>query len=384
LLSLAAWVPAWADVMSFSDQHSGLHVDIQQSTPISLDAQFSCSPRELLALVGPSGSGKSTLLRAIAGIFKAERCNVVVDGEVWNSHQNAIHLPTHHRKVGMVFQSYALFPHMNILDNIATAIVHRSKTHRQQLASALLEKVNLSGLESRKPSELSGGQQQRVAVARALAREPNVLLLDEPFTAVDKITRRRLYREIIMLRRELKIPVVLVTHDLDEAAMLADTMVVLHKGRTLQSGTPDDITTRPASAELARLVDIRNVFDATVTHYDANANRTYLTWAGITIEAIGKPPIDSHHDVKWSIPDGSVVVQRTDRPSSSALQNTITGKVEDVLYAGHYAQISLHPDCNQLLTLYASVPRRIARLNYLGRGSKISVSLTPGDIHIMK
>ena len=124
--------------------------------------------------------------------------------------------------------------------------------------------MHLTGLEGRKPHALSGGQQQRVAVARALARDPQVLLLDEPFSAVDRVTRQKLYRELAELRRSLALPIVLVTHDLDEAAMLADRMCMLHRGRTLQTGTPFEVMTRPADALVARLVDLRNVFEARV------------------------------------------------------------------------------------------------------------------------
>lgn len=362
--------------------HDGLYIDIKQHSPILLDASFDCAPRELLALVGPSGSGKSTLLRAIAGLFKTHHSDIMVGGEIWSS-RDGVHVPTHKRRVGMVFQSYALFPHMTVLNNIKAAIDQYDSNKRNRLALDLLSKVNLSGFESRKPRELSGGQQQRVAVARALAREPKVLLLDEPFTAVDKLTRRRLYREIIYLRRELEIPVVLVTHDLDEAAMLADRMVVLHRGKTLQSGTPDEITTRPANAELAKLVDIRNVFDAKIGNRDPNKDQTQIIWSGCTLDVVPGDNIPQSKKVKWAIPDGSVVIQRTDRPSSRRAENTIEATVKDVLFAGQYAQVSLIPVHDDSVLLYASVPRRIIHLNAIAPDSIIKVSLPARDIHIM-
>jgi molybdate transport system ATP-binding protein len=199
----------------------------------------------------------------------------------------------------MVFQSYALFPHMTALGNLAAAMNHLAPADRAPRARDLLALVHLAGLEDRRPAELSGGQQQRVAVARALAREPRVLLLDEPFSAVDRSTRQRLYREITELRRVLNMPVVLVTHDLDEAAMLADRMAVLHRGRTLQTGTPVEVTTRPVSAEVARLVDLRNVFEATAL--DGAPLR--LDWSGLALDTAA-PARPAGTRVTWAIPDG--------------------------------------------------------------------------------
>ena len=150
----------------------------------------------------------------------------------------------------MVFQNYALFPHMTALRNVMSALDHLPKAERTARAETLLDQVHLKGLGARRPAELSGGQQQRVAVARALARDPKVLLLDEPFSAVDRVTRRKLHQEIAELRKQLSIPTILVTHDIDEAVKLADTMVVLHCGRILQSAAPRAIMENPATTEV--------------------------------------------------------------------------------------------------------------------------------------
>jgi molybdate transport system ATP-binding protein len=203
---------------------AGLAVRLRQTRPIPLDVALACAPGELLALVGPSGSGKSTTLRAIAGLHRTKDGLVCCGGRTWLDTGNGIDLPPHRRSVGFVFQSYALFPHMTALGNVTAALGHRPAGERETRGRELLAQVRLAGLEARRPAELSGGQQQRVAVARALAREPSVLLLDEPFSAVDRSTRERLYRELVELRRGLAIPMVLVTHDLEEAALLADRL----------------------------------------------------------------------------------------------------------------------------------------------------------------
>jgi molybdate transport system ATP-binding protein len=155
-----------------------------------------------------------------------------------------------------VFQNYALFPHMTALSSVVAALGDRPASEREASARALLALVHLAGLENRRPAMLSGGEQQRVAVARALAREPAVLLLDEPFSAVDRRTRRRLYDELGGLRRAVRIPIVPVTHDLDEAAALADRICVIDRGETLQAGTPAAVMAAPASERVAQALDL--------------------------------------------------------------------------------------------------------------------------------
>jgi len=218
-----------------------LEVMARAGAPIPLDVAFRVEPGELMALVGHSGSGKSTLLRTIAGLWTPSEARVSVAGRTWVDTAAGIALPPHRRRVGIVFQSYALFPHMTAAENVASAMDHLPRGRRLAEAARLLALVNLPGLESRRPAELSGGQQQRVAVARALARNPDVLLLDEPFSAVDRATREKLYQEIRALRAYLNMPVVLVTHDMGEAELLADRMVVIESGRTLRAGTTAEV-----------------------------------------------------------------------------------------------------------------------------------------------
>jgi molybdate transport system ATP-binding protein len=233
-----------------------LTVSLRQEGPIPLAADLFCRAGELLALVGPSGSGKTTILRAIAGLYRPRYGRVACDSMLWLDTDGRIDLPPHRRRVGLVFQSYALFPHKTALGNLVAALGHLPTGERQSRARALLALVHLEELEDRRPTALSGGQQQRVAVARALAREPAVLLLDEPFSAVDRRTRRKLHAELAELRKTVHIPIVLVTHDLDEAAALADRLCVLDAGETLQSGTPAEVLTAPATPRVAAALDL--------------------------------------------------------------------------------------------------------------------------------
>jgi sulfate transport system ATP-binding protein len=222
------------------------------------DVDLSIRDGELIALLGPSGSGKTTLLRAIAGLEMPESGQIVLrrDGveEDWTRQH------TRQRNIGFVFQQYALFPHMSVFENIAFGLrVRREKRDvvRTRVAE-LLKLVQLDGLEKRLPSQLSGGQRQRVALARALASRPQVLLLDEPFGALDARVRRDLRRWLRALHHEIRTTSVFVTHDQDEAFELADRVAIVHEGRIQQVGTPAEVLASPANAFVAEFLDIAN------------------------------------------------------------------------------------------------------------------------------
>jgi molybdate transport system ATP-binding protein len=235
----------------------GLFIRVEQRAPVALSGSLSCAPGQLVALVGPSGAGKTSLLRVIAGLMAPAVGVVRVDEQIWCDTHAGVSVPTRLRHVGFVFQNYALMPHLNALDNVALALLEAAKPERSALAAQHLVQVGLpQSLHQRRPSELSGGQQQRVALARALARQPQVLLLDEPFSAVDQPTRQGLYTVLAELRRRLNIPMVLVTHDLREARLLADKLVVMDEGRILQSGTPYEIDQAPCSQRVTDLVGV--------------------------------------------------------------------------------------------------------------------------------
>jgi molybdate transport system ATP-binding protein len=361
---------------------AGLSVRLEQAEPIPLAAEFAVAAGELLALVGPSGSGKTTVLRCIAGLHRARNGHIRCGDTTWFDSENGADLAPQERSVGFVFQNYALFPHLTAIENIATALGHLPRDARASRASALLERVHLAGLESRRPAELSGGQQQRVAVARALAREPKVLLLDEPFSAVDQVTRRKLQRELAELRRGLAIPMILVTHDLEEAAMLADSLALLHHGRTLQTGTPEEVLTKPKDAVIAALVAARNIFHAHVLGHDAERSVTLIDWNGRKLETAPAPHFAAGAPIAWTIPPADVILHRRVQPSRGIVENPVTGVIIDQIRLGSLTSVSIRV-AGEEQALIMDVPNHVAWRNGLEPGIEIGVSLLAKSIHIM-
>ncbi|HQR99527.1 MULTISPECIES: ABC transporter ATP-binding protein [unclassified Polaromonas] len=252
-----------------------LVVEVEQAQPMALSAQFRCAPGEMLALVGPSGAGKTSMLRIMAGLMRPAHGRVLVGEQVWCDTASGVFVPPQKRHVGLVFQNYALMPHLSALDNVALALMHLPREQRRERARRWLDHVRLTpGQQARRPTHLSGGEQQRVAVARALAREPALLLLDEPFSAVDQMSRHGLYALLAELRRELDIPIVLVTHDLNEARLLCDQLVVIDAGRVLQQGAPASIHRAPRNARVADLVGIQNRFHGVWLGPDETSGQT--------------------------------------------------------------------------------------------------------------
>lgn len=241
-----------------------LQVRLHATTPIALDVAFTVAPGKVLALVGASGSGKTSVLRAIAGLFTPQSASISVAGVVWTDTGAGVNVAVHGRRVGMVAQGYALFPHMTAVQNVMAALGHLVASARGPEALRVLGLVNMAGFAQRLPAALSGGQQQRVAVARALARAPQVLLLDEPFSAVDRPTREALYAEIRSLRASLNMPVVLVTHDMDEAQMLADDVVVLASGAVLRAGSVAEVLVDPLALRSLGLAEAGAIVSARV------------------------------------------------------------------------------------------------------------------------
>jgi len=361
----------------------GLQIHLRQVAPIPLDAEMFCARGELHALVGPSGSGKSTILHAIAGLMKAGEGRIACDGVTWFDSGASVSLSPRQRRVGVVFQQYALFPHLSALENVMEALLELPGSQRKLKAENWLERLHLRGLAHRRPAQLSGGQQQRVALARALAREPHALLLDEPFSAVDRITREVLFEELAELRRELHMPVVLVTHDLDEALMLADRMTILAQGRTQQTGAPIEVITRPNTAHVARLVGQKNIFRGGVVEHRVERGVTVIEWRKRRLQARLQPGFASGEQVTWTIPRSHLVLALAGPEGHAIDENRISGKVAALVRLGENAILSAEVDGAGRPPVFLSVPLHVVQSKGISVGTDIEFSFLAEGIHLM-
>jgi len=238
-------------------------------------------------LFGPSGSGKTLTLQCLAGLVRPEAGRIVVDGRVLFDSAAGIHVPPQERRLGYVFQGYALFPHLTVRANVAFGLRRRPLAERDQRTAEVIERLGLVGLEGRYPRELSGGQRQRVALGRALAIEPALVLLDEPLSALDLPLRRALRDELQAILADWRMPAVLVTHDFSEAYQLGDRVVIYEAGRVRQAAPRGDLLWRPASESVARILGVRNLLRGTVMEVCPTHLR--VAWRGQELE-VRTPP----------------------------------------------------------------------------------------------
>ncbi len=271
----------------------------------TLEADWDVRPGEVLVLFGPSGAGKTTTLRAIAGLLRPRQGRIEIGGRTVYEHQTGTWVPSHRRGVGYLTQQPSLFPHLNVSKNIAYGIRRSPKHSRSERVEELIAALQLEGLEERRPWELSGGQQQRVALARALAPYPEVLLLDEPFASLDMELRRVLRAELRSMLAQWQIPVLLVTHDREDALALGDSVQVIDEGCTIARGAALDVLGQPGQARVARLVGVENRFRLKVESRNPRDGTMVCAGAGIRIEA----PLDETASIQDEV---TVAVRASD------------------------------------------------------------------------
>ncbi|MBP3434951.1 MAG: ABC transporter ATP-binding protein [Clostridia bacterium] len=315
------------------------------------------SDGEFVTLLGPSGCGKTTTLRIIGGFVTPDSGSVFFDGK------DMAKLPPYKRPVNTIFQRYALFPHLNVQDNVAFGmrVQGKKKTEIRETVDRMLKLVNLVGFNERRIDTLSGGQQQRVAIARALANNPRVLLLDEPLAALDLKLRKDMQAELKNIQKSLGITFIYVTHDQEEALSMSDTVVVMDAGRIQQIGTPQDIYNEPKNAFVADFIGESNILDG-IMHED------YL------VEFFGRkfPCLDTGFDKDEPV---DVVIRPEDIDIVPANQGHLTGTVTAVTFKGvHF----------ETIVDFKGFKWMIQTTDYYPVDSIIGIVLNPEDIHIMK
>jgi ABC-type Fe3+/spermidine/putrescine transport system ATPase subunit len=336
-------------------------------TRVLEDVSLVVPAHEFHALLGPSGSGKTTILRIIAGFIAPD------DGTVRVAGRDMTGVPAERRDIGVVFQNYALFPHMNVFANIAFGLRMRGlgKAETRERVADVLSLVRMTGYERRRPAELSGGQQQRIALARALVIRPQVLLLDEPLSALDRKIRGQVREELRRIQHETGVTAIIVTHDQEEALSLSHRMLVLDAGRVRQSGTPDEVYRKPADGFVADFVGSFNVLPVTVEGARAR---------------VGAQTLPLSADLR--APDGPArllvrpeqLTMRRAAADDPAVDGALRGRIADIDFAGPVVTITVEVD---------DVPVRVLALSptvladpSLAPGAAVWVSVPVAEIRL--
>jgi len=328
----------------------------------TLDINLEIKQGELVSLLGPSGCGKSTTLRIIAGFEESDGGNVLINGK------DIAHLPPEKRAVAMVFQDYALFPHMSVYENIAYGPRLRKwdKSRIDQSVKRFLKIVHLEGFEKRKTENLSGGEQQRVALARALITEPELLLLDEPLSALDAKLRKSLRREIRRIQKELRITTIYVTHDQEEALAISDRIAVMNDGKCIQFDNPETIYRKPSHFFSAGFIGNSNLIEVKQLHRKTSTAET----------AVGRLKVDY---IAPLIDQKNYVFFRPDKctlASSDQRENIFRGTIIDTEYSGSHRSLDIESGGIVIKALFDD--------KYIfDIGESIDLYISPGDCRVI-
>jgi ABC-type Fe3+/spermidine/putrescine transport system ATPase subunit len=341
---------------------------------------------EILTLLGPSGCGKTTTLRTVIGLERCDAGEIVYDGRVIDSPRERVFVPTHKRQMGMVFQSYAIWPHMNVFENVAYPLRVRGVGGQrlQQAVQQSLEQVGLAAMANRPATQLSGGQQQRVALARSLVFEPQILLLDEPFSNLDAQLRGQMRAELKLLQRRLAVTVVLVTHDQVEALSVSDRIAVMLQGRLEQLGTPQQLYREPASVSVRDFVGRTIVLNGTVDAIDDGAVCVRLSGNDVLACRGGAPDgLQLRERVEVAVRPEQVRVDveietdtHLEQPPAPNPSNQLKGRIEALLFIGDHYEATLALEIGQ--TVMAHLPA----VDRWHEGQPIRLSLRPEDVRV--
>ena len=370
----------------------GLDVTLVKRLPgFTLDVAWTAGDG-VASLFGPSGAGKTLTLQCLAGLLRPDAGRIVLNETVFFDSARGIDLPPQARRVGYVFQGYALFPHLTVADNVAFGLRDRPRAERRERAARVIARLGLSGFEQRYPRELSGGQQQRVALARALAIDPKLLLLDEPLSALDQPLRRALRDELRAVLADLGTAAVVVTHDFAEAYRMGDRIVVYDGGRVIQSAPRSELLWQPASETVARIMGIRNILHGVVIK--ALPDRIQLRWRGLVLEAVNSPtraylpPPDA--PIAFFIRPEYVRLIRKDRgaPDPGHHMNLMSGRVVAEADFGTTVALMIRldepgPPAQGEHDLEVEVPHLVYEILEIDRDRRWEFSIHRGSIHVL-
>ena len=364
----------------------------------TLDAAWR-SDQPIVALVGPSGSGKTTTLQSIAGLITPDEGRMVSAGRVLFDSAERINLRPQERRVGYVFQGYALFPHMTVLQNVsfglrakALAVPKREPRTRANRTTEIVDRLGLAALANSYPGDLSGGQQQRVALARALATDPDVLLLDEPLSALDAPLRRELCAELGQTLRDSGTIAILVTHDLSEAYQIADTVVLYEGGITTDAVAKNDLLWNPASERVARLIGARNILRAPVAALTSES--IVLDWRGGHLEAARSPSHEANarigEPLAFFVRPEYVRLIRKNRPVSEGLRltNLFHGEIvgerdQGTTWVLFFRLDRPGPPSQGTFDLEIEIPKLVYERLAISTDRVWEVSIHPGSIQVL-
>lgn len=327
-------------------------------------------------LFGPSGSGKTTILRCLAGLETPDEGTIIFQGETWFDRGARRQMPPAQRRIGFVPQDYALFPHRTVSANIAYGLHGLNAAAVQARVTEIMGWLELTGMEQRLPATLSGGQRQRVALARALAFQPRLVLLDEPLSALDQPTRHRLRGELRATLKRFNCPVILVTHDRLEAAVLGDHVVVMEGGQILQQGTVSEVFNRPANLAAARVVGTDTVLPCQIGPVTDGLATLTVGTAQLIALAPAEPP-DSEPTYVCIRAEDVILVRPTEMRTSA--RNQLTAVIRSVRDEGMLMRIEL--DCG--FPLKALLTRQACADLELKPGERIMVMIKAPQIHLI-
>ncbi|HXU38244.1 MAG TPA: molybdenum ABC transporter ATP-binding protein [Blastocatellia bacterium] len=294
----------------------------------SLDVEFDVPPGFTI-LFGASGSGKTTTLKSISGIVSPDSGRIAIGDEVLFDSSEQKDLPIRKRGVGYVFQDLALFPHLTARANVEFGMTRLSRADRRRKAEAMMEALRISHTAARKPREVSGGEAQRVALARALAHQPRILLLDEPLSAIDEATKRGIIADLKSINRELRLPIIYVTHSRQEAVSLGERVIVYEQGRVVASGEPISVFGTPVTASVARLTGVENIFSAKVIGKSEEAGIMTVEVSDAEGSCRVDVPFGNEslgERVTLAVPSGDILLA-TEEPRSTSLRNRMRGTI---------------------------------------------------------